>query len=104
LFEGGTVVGPGLAENTLILDIDTNANTITMSKSAVQTGASVSIVCNRGTVTYTPQTADTTQTGTFNIEAVVHWDVAGTQITKVPNTQAANPSLQIDPDLLGSSE
>jgi hypothetical protein len=104
LFEGGTVVGPGIPENTLIQDIDTTANTITMSKSATATGASISVICNRGTVTYTPAVDDTTTTGTFNVEAAVHWDSLGTQVTKVPNTQAANPTIQIDPDLLGAAE
>src|ERR1700761_4921446 len=39
LFEGGTLVGPGIPDNTTITEIDNNSNTITMSKSATATGA-----------------------------------------------------------------
>jgi hypothetical protein len=103
LIEGSTLVGPGLSANTFITEIDTINNALTISPAAVTTGA-ISIVANRGMVSYTPTSTDTGTAGIFNVEAAIHWDSGGTQITKVPNQQNANPQFQIDPDLTGLTE
>jgi len=103
LIEGSTLVAPGVPANATIVEIDTTNNALTISQAATTTG-SISFVANRGMVSYTPTVTDTTTTGVFNVEAAIHWDSGGTQITKVPNQQSANPQFQIDPDMTGSTE
>src|SRR6516162_3364024 len=104
IIEGSTLIGSGVAPNATVLEIDPYANTIQMSAPATATVASMSVIANRGMISYTPTSTDTSVPGVYNIEASIHWDAGGTQITKVPNQQNANPQLQIDPDLLGTTE
>jgi hypothetical protein len=102
--EGSTLTGPGIAAGAYIQEVDTAANTITMSAPATASGTTVTITGNRGMVTYQPLSADTSVAGLYNCECSIHWDAGNTLIQKVPNTKAANPQIQIDADLLGTSE
>lgn len=103
LIEGSTLIAPGIPANAIVTEIDPYANVVTMSLPATATQTGVSIITNRGMVTYTPTSTDTGTPGVYNVEAAIHWDSGGTQITKVPNSQGANPQFQIDPDITGTS-
>jgi len=102
LLEGSTLVGPGIPANAIIVEIDTTNNVLSISAPAQSSGP-ISIIANRGMVTYTPTSTDTGTPGVYNVEGAIHWDSGGTQITKVPNQQSANPQFQIDPDITGTA-
>jgi hypothetical protein len=104
LSEGTTIVGPAIPLLTYVVSVDTTGGTVTMSNPASASEIGASMVAGRGMATYTPTATDTGSPGLFNLEGVVHWDVGGTMIQKFPNSQQANPQLQIDPDLTGVAE
>jgi hypothetical protein len=102
LVEGDTIFGPGIPADAYIMEILPTA--IVLNDAPLASGASVTVVAKRGMIAYTPTTADTSTPGVFACECSIHWDAGGTKIQKVPNSQAANPQLQIDPDLAGATE
>lgn len=111
-----TLVGPGIPSNAVVGSFASGAGTINMVAAgsitlanpagtpvtATANGTGVSIIVNRGQVTYTPTTTDTGTADTYNVEFAIHWTAGGVQ--KVPNAAAQNPQIEIDADLLGSGE
>lgn len=111
-----TIIGAGIPSNAVVGAYNSGAETITMVAAGSITlanpsgtpvvataGASgVSLIINRGMVTYTPTTTDTGTADVYNIEFAIHWSAGGVQ--KVPNAAANNPQIEIDSDLIGSGE
>lgn len=55
-----------------------------------------------GDVEYVWQTGDTDIADTYVGEFAIHW--SDSTVQKVPNTQAANFTIAVDPDVTGSAE
>lgn len=111
-----TLTGAGIPTNAVVGSYNTGtgvinlvvAGSITLANpagtpiNATANGSGVSIIANRGQITYTPTVTDTGTADTYQVEFSIHWTAGGVQ--KVPNSAAANPTIEIDSDLLGSSE
>jgi len=111
-----TLVGAGIPSNAVVGSYNTGAGTINMVAAgsitlanpsgtpvtATATGSGVSIIANRGMVSYTPTTTDTGTADVYAVEFAIHWTAGGVQ--KVPNAAASNPTIEIDADLLGAGE
>lgn len=111
-----TLVGAGIPSNAVVGSFNSGAGTINMVAAgsitlanptgtpvnATASATGVSVIANRGMITYTPTTTDTGTADTYAIEFAIHWTAGGVQ--KVPNAAASNPTIEIDSDLLGSGE
>jgi hypothetical protein len=109
-----TIVGAGIPSNAVVGSFNSGAQTINMAAAgsitlanpagtpvtATANGSGVSLIINRGQVTYTPTVTDTGAADIFQVEFAIHWTAGGVQ--KVPNSAAANPTIEIDTALLPS--
>lgn len=111
-----TIVGAGIPANAVVGSFVSGSGTINMVAAgsitlanpsgtpitATANGSGVSLVINRGQITYAPTTTDTGTADVYNVEFAIHWSAGGVQ--KVPNSAAANPQIEIDADLIGAGE
>lgn len=104
-----TLVGAGIPSNAVVGSFNSGAGTINMVVagsitlttpagtpiSATSSASGVSIIANRGMLSYSPTVTDTGTADIYGVEFAIHW-TAGSTLQHVPNSAAANPSIEVD--------